>query len=164
MGNFQRLREKVLTLHDKCEFSQDSLTFFGYVFTAEGISADLMKVQAIINFKPPANTSEIRSLLGMANYCSRFIPGYVTLTQPLRELTKKHAQWDWSQRHNDALQQLKAALTQAPVAAYFDPDKRTEISIDASPFGLGAILAKTDPNTGDKHVVAYASRSFTSVE
>lgn len=29
------------------------------------------------------------SLLGMANYCSRFIPAYATLTQPLRELTKK---------------------------------------------------------------------------
>lgn len=109
---FQHLREKGLTLHrDKCEFSWDSLAFFGYVFSAEGISADPMKVEAIVNLQPPANASETSSLLGMANYCCRFILGYVTLTQPLRKLTQKDAQWDWSQRHDDALQQLKTALT-----------------------------------------------------
>ena len=162
---FQRLREKGLTLNrNKCEFSQHSLEFFGYVFSGKGISADPKKVQAITNLPPPTNVAEVRSLLGMANYCSRFIAAYATLTQPLRELTQNNMPWEWSQRQDHALQQLKTALVQAPVTAYFDPSRNTEVSVDASPVGLGAILAQTDPITGDKHVVAYASRSLTPVE
>ncbi|KAK3752856.1 hypothetical protein QZH41_000328 [Actinostola sp. cb2023] len=162
---FQRLREKGLTLHkDKCEYSKDSLEFFGYVFSSQGISADPKKVEAILNIQPPSNATEVRSLLGMSNYCSRFIKGYATITQPLRELTHKDTPWQWTTRHDHSLNQLKEALTNAPVTSYFDPDRDTEINVDASPVGLGAILAQTDPVTGEKNVVAYASRALTDVE
>ena len=76
----------------------------------------------------------------------------------------KNVPWEWTDRHKHVLQQLKNAVVEAPVTAYFDPEKPTEISVDASPVGLGAILAQIDPLTGDKHVVAYASRSLTPVE
>ena len=87
---FQRLREKGLTLHrSKCTFSKNSLEFFDYVFSDKGISAEPKKVEAIVNLQSPSNVTEVRSLLGMSNYCSRFISGYATLTQLLRELTQK---------------------------------------------------------------------------
>ena len=121
-------------------------------------------MEAIVNLQSPSNATEVRSLLGMSNYCSRFISGYATLTQPLRELTQKNTPWEWTDRHEHALQQLKTALAEAPVTAYFDPDKPTEINVDASPVGLGAILAQTSSTTGDKHVVDYASRSLPAVE
>ncbi|KAK3720683.1 hypothetical protein QZH41_003445 [Actinostola sp. cb2023] len=94
----------------------------------------------------------------MSNYCSRSIKGYATITQPLRELTQ------WTTRHDHSLNQLKEALTNAPVTSYFDHDRDTEINVDASPVGLGAILAQSDPVTGEKKVVAYASRALTDVE
>ena len=121
-------------------------------------------MEAIVNLQSPSNATEVRSLLGMSNYCSRLISGYATLTQPLRELTQKNTPWEWTDRHEYALQQLKTALAEAPVTAYFDPDKPTEINVDASPAGLGAILGQTSSTTSDKHVVAYASRSLTAVE
>ena len=154
---FERLRAKGLTLHrGKCVFSENSLEFFGYVFSDKGISVDPKKVEAIVNLQPPSDATEVRSLLGMSNYCSRFIPAYATLTQPLRELTQKDTPWEWTDLHDRTLKQLKNALAEAPVTAYFDPDKPTEINVDASPVGLGAILAQTDPASGTKHVVAYA--------
>ena len=48
--------------------------------------------------------------------------------------------------------------------AYFDSSKNTELYIDASPFGLGAILTQTTPGQQDTKVVAYASRSLTDTE
>ena len=58
----------------KCEFNKHSLAFFGFVFSAEGISPNPKKVQAIHNASPPTPASGVRSFLGMATYCARFIP------------------------------------------------------------------------------------------
>ena len=162
---FQRLREKGLTLNkSKCEYSKDKLEFFGYVFSKDGISPDPKKVEDVVNLHTPSTASEVRSLLGMTNYCSRFIPDYATKTEPLRKLTHKDQTWCWTAEHDRAVSQLKDALVTAPVTAYFDPDKDTEISVDASPVGLAAILTQVDPKTDEKHVITYASRSLTATE
>ena len=85
---FQRLREKGVTLNkSKCEYSKDKLEFFGYVFSKDGIAPDPKKVEEVVNLSTPSTASEVRSLLGMTNYCSRFIPDYATKTEPLRKLT-----------------------------------------------------------------------------
>ena len=45
---FKRFSSRGLTLNkEKCEFSKDKLTFFGFVFSANGISPDPLKVEAI---------------------------------------------------------------------------------------------------------------------
>ena len=49
---------------------------------------------------------------------------------------------------------------------YFDPTKATELIVDASPVGLGAILTQIHHKHGNKtrKVVAYASRQLTDAE
>ena len=47
---------------------------------------------------------------------------------------------------------------------YFDTGKDTEICVDASPFGLSAILFQKERNSEDRRVVAYGSRALTQVE
>ena len=137
---FQRVRDKGLTLHkSKWKFNKSELEFFGYIFSSKGLAADLKKINDILKLDAPVNASEVCSLLGVANYSSRFIQGYATLTAPLRELTRKESPWKWTERHDGALAQLKEALASAPVTSYFDPNKETEISVDASPVGLGDI-------------------------
>ena len=74
----------------------------------------------------------------MTNYCSRFIPDYATKTEPLRRLTHKDQLWEWTPRHDSAVNELKDTLVKAPVTAYFDPVKDTELSVDANPAGLPA--------------------------
>ena len=144
VATFQRLREQGLTLNKlKCEFSKDSLAFFGYVFSAAGMDPDPAKVQDILNLKAPSSVTEVRSLLGMTNYCVRFIEGYAIIIEPLRALTHlKNHPWEWTNKQDRALAQLKHVLANVPVTAYFDPEKTTEVSVDASPVGLGAILAQ----------------------
>ena len=122
------------------------------------------KVEDVVNLHTPSTASEVRSLLGMTNYCSRFIPDYATKTEPLRKLTHKDQPWCWTAEPDRAVSQLKDALVTAPVTAYFDPEKDTEISVDASPVGLAAILTQVDPKTDEKHVITYASCSLTATE
>ena len=66
--------------------------------------------------------------------------------------------------HQKAFETLKRLLTSDAVMGYFDPSKNTELHVDASPVGLGAILTQTTPGKDDTKVMAYASRSLTPVE
>ena len=100
----------------------------------------------------------------MINYCARFIPDYATKTESLRRLTHKGQAWNWTYEQDDVLVQLKDALASSPVTAYFDPAKEAEMSVDASLVGLAAILSQANTETGETHVITYASRSLTETE
>ncbi|XP_028418157.1 uncharacterized protein LOC114543323 [Dendronephthya gigantea] len=161
---FQRLREKGLTLNgSKCVYNKQNLAFFGYVFSAKGMSADPKKIAAICDATPPTNPSEVRSFLGLTGFCSRFIPNYATLTEPLKHLTRKGVRWNWGVQQNKSFLALKECLTSNRTMAYFDPSKRTIATFDASPFGLGAVLTQVDAD-GQERSVAYASRTLSDVE
>ena len=155
----QRLCEKGLTLNrPKCIFNKEHLKYLGYIFSKEGMSPDPDKVAALNMAEPPANATEVRSLLGMTNYCARFIHDYATITEPLRNLTKKDVEWTWGQREQEAFDELKRSLREDTVTRYYNPKIPTVIYVDASPVGLGAILVQDDA------VVCFASRALTPVE
>ena len=158
-ATLQRLHEKGAKLNkSKCIFSVKQLNFYGHTFGEKGISPDPTKIEAIVNMEPPQSAAEVRSFLGMTQYVSRFIPQYATIVEPLRRLTKKNVDWSWGQPEERAFQELKKRLTSTHVLAYFDPSKKTEVIVDASPVGLGAIL------TQEGKVVTYASRALTETE
>ena len=61
----QTLREhRLYAKHSKCPFWLDSVAFLGHIVSAEGISVDPQKVEAILNWKPPTSVTEIRSFFG----------------------------------------------------------------------------------------------------
>ena len=71
----------------------------------------------------------------------------------------------WQAKHQQSWNELKQVLTSEPVLGYFDISKYSEITVDASPFGLSAILTqKSSPTATDRKVIAYASRALSSVE
>lgn len=156
---FERFKEKNLTLNkNKCLFNQKQVKFFGYIFSENGMSADPTMVESIKSAQRPTTPSEVKSLLGMTGYVSRFIPQYSTITEPLRRLTRQNEAWIWSDEQENAFQTLKDKLTSDTVMSYFDPSKETELWVDGSPVGLGAILCQ------ENKIVAYASRALSPVE
>ncbi len=155
----KRLQDVGATLNpDKCQFFKRSVKFYGHVFSAQGISVDQSKTKAIKEAANPENVAEVRSLLGMAQYVSRFIPNYATLVEPLRQLTKNKTEWRWGKEEEASLKKLKDMLCSSHVLEYFNPKKETEILVDASPTGLAAVL------TQEGKVIAYASRSLSDTE
>ena len=158
-----RLESKGLTLNrEKCIFSVPELVFFGFKISANGISPDDKKVEAVRNARPPTTAAEVRSFLGLVNYCARFIPNFATLAEPLRQLTRSDSEWVWGEIQQDAFDRLRAALTSDCVVAHYDQSADTELKVDASPVGLGAILLQR--SNGTVRPVAYASRTLTDVE
>ena len=87
----------------------------------------------------------------MINYYSKIIPDFATKAKPLRKLRHRGKSWNWT-----------API--APVTAYFDPVRHTEISVDAIPAGLTEILSQIDEKTKEKQIVAYASHLLSETE
>ena len=162
---FERFSTASLSLNKtKCEFNKNSLTFFGFIFSDKGISPDPNKVRAIQDTKPPISTQGVRSFLGMATYCAKFILNFSDNSQPLCELTKKDFRFIWTKVHGQATDKIKRLLTSKTIMAYFDQQKETELITDASPVGLSVILFQKTPGQSNRKVVAYASRSLSDVE
>ena len=57
--------------------------------SAGGISVDLEKIQAIIDWKAPTSVTEIRSFPGLAGYYRKFVEGFSNITKPMTQLLKK---------------------------------------------------------------------------
>ena len=100
----------------------------------------------------------------MANNSAEFIPDFATITEPLRQLTHQGAKFRWGHDHENAYRKILHPLTNAPMMSYFDTSKETELSVDASPVGVSAILAQRDSSSSTPHVIAYASRALTPTE
>ena len=71
-------------------------------------------------------------------------------------------EWHWSNRHDNALDQIKKLLTESPTLRYYDTNLPTKTLVDASKFGLGGVLLQKHGDTWAP--VAYASRSLSKSE
>ena len=105
----------------KCLFLVGKLVYSGYTLSADGISQDEYKVQAVKDCKTPTTVSEVRSFLGIVNFSKQYIHDYSTITAPLRLLTKKGQLFHWSEAKQKALSTLKDRLCSAEVMAYYNP-------------------------------------------
>ena len=90
----------------KYEFWLDNVAFLGYVVSKEGITMDLGKVEAVVNWVRPLNAHEVRSFLGPTGYYMRFIEGFSRLAAPLTRLTRKNEKFQWSEECEQSFQEL----------------------------------------------------------
>lgn len=159
---FDRLRKAGLTLKPKkCFFVQREVYYLEHVISRNGIRPDPMKTQKVKQFPPPTDVTRVRQFLGLASYYRRFVPGFSRIAAPLHALTKKNAQFEWTQECQTAFDILKQLLVTAPVLAYprFGPSEEFVLETDASLQGLGAVLGQRQSDS-HVHPIAYASRSL----
>ena len=105
----------------------------------------------------------MRSFLGLAQHLARFIRDFASIAAPIRQLTHQNAKWVWGSEQQHAFDCLKARIATPEVMKYFSSSHKTELIVDASPVGLGAILTQVTAE-GGTNIVAYASRSLTDCE
>ncbi|XP_037496640.1 uncharacterized mitochondrial protein AtMg00860-like [Jatropha curcas] len=107
----QTLRDEQLYAKiSKCEFSLEEVSFLGHVVSSEGIRVDPMKIEAIVDWRPPRNVTEVRSFLGLAGYYRRFIKGFSIIASPLTRLLKKAVVFHWDDRCQQSFDTLKKKL------------------------------------------------------
>lgn len=125
----------------------------GHFISAEGVSTDPKKIDAISKWPIPTTHKQLRSFLGLANYYRCFIKSYSSIARPLSQLLQKDG-FCWSDQANISFINLKTALCSTPVLALPDFDQSFTVETDASNVGIGAVLMQNN------HPICFLSRSL----
>lgn len=148
-----KLREHQLyAKFSKCEFWLHEVGFLGHKLTAEGLSVDPTKIQAVTEWQTPSNVKEVRSFLGLVRYYRKFVEGFSSIARPMTQLLKKDKKFEWTPKCEESFQELKKRFTTALVLATPDIHKEFFIYCDAARTGLGGVLMQ------EGRVVAYLSK------
>jgi len=87
----------------------------GHVVSKEGIKVDPQKIKEIIEWPRPTNVTKVRSFLGLVGYYNRFIKEFSKIASPLTNLLKKAIKFEWTNKCEEAFQEVKNKLTSAPI-------------------------------------------------
>ena len=86
----QILRENQLFAKlSKCDFWIKEVSFLGHIVSVEGIIVDPVKIEVVMNWRPPRNVTEVRSFLGLACYYRRSVQGFLVIATSLTRLLRK---------------------------------------------------------------------------
>nr|GFA43756.1 retrotransposon protein, putative, Ty3-gypsy subclass [Tanacetum cinerariifolium] len=133
-------QEKLYAKFSKCEFWLSRVAFLGHIVSAEGITMDPAKVDAITKLPRPTSVTEVRSFLGLAGYYRRFVEGFSHLALPLTKLMRKGEKFVWNEEREKSFEELKQRLIYAPVLTLPSGSGGFQIYSDASKKGLGCVL------------------------
>ena len=90
-------KEGLVFNSSKFSIKQDSVSFFGSMFSANGYSPDPEEIQGITEMISPQTKQELQSFLGAVNYPQTFVPDLSHHTEPLCSLLKKENSFTWDE-------------------------------------------------------------------
>ncbi|GBE78908.1 hypothetical protein SCP_0201050 [Sparassis crispa] len=110
--------------------------------------ADPQKVEKILNWSVPHNSSQVRAFLGLVCYIAPFLPKLADHMHILNALTTKEAELNfpqWTLAHQRAFDDIKSLICSHKVLTVIDHDNMGNnhifVSCDASDFRTGALLS-----------------------
>ncbi|GJP33280.1 hypothetical protein CLOM_g17827, partial [Closterium sp. NIES-68] len=155
-------REQFYVKLSKSNFALEKVQFLEHLVSAQGVHVDPKKIEAVRTWKTPENVKELQLFLGFANYYNRFVPQYAKLAAPLTNLLKKNTPYKWEPKHQEAMEQLKQALTSTPVLILPDSESDYVIEAGASDQAVGAVLMQDQGN--GLQPIAYFSKKLHGAE
>jgi hypothetical protein len=106
---------------------------------------------------------EVRAVLGYTGYYRCFVENYSRIARLLVELTRKGAEFLWTQRHEDAFNALLTKMAARPILLQHDFNKQFILQTDTSALGIGAVLLQAG-ETAKLQPVEFFSATFTPTE
>ncbi|XP_059639472.1 uncharacterized protein LOC132281823 [Cornus florida] len=130
--------------------------------SAVGIEVDQSKVDLILSLLIPKTVRDIRAFLGHAGFYRRFIKDFSKITRTLTHLLGKDILFEFTDPCHSTFEQLKSALTTAPIIHSPDWNLPFEIMCDASDYAVGAVLGQKVEKA--RHVIYYASKTLNDAQ
>jgi hypothetical protein len=113
---FRCLRAKGVKLNpEKCVFGVPRGMLLGFIVSERGIEANLEKITGITNMGPIKDLKGVQRVMGCLAALSRFISRLGETGLPLYHLLRNAERFTWTPEAEEALGNLKALLTNAPI-------------------------------------------------
>src|SRR5580658_1991112 len=120
----------------------------GHRCTPEGRIPDDARVDALSNWGPCYNLSEVRAFLGSIGVCRIFIKNFAKRAHELVKLTRKDAPFEWGSPQLSAQKDLVQALIDSPALCPIDYDSPSPVilGVDTSHIAVGYLLCQCIEN------------------
>jgi len=158
------MEHKLFLCPEKCEFHWKQIEYLGLVISENKVAMDPVKVTGVCEWPVLENRTDVQAFIGFVNFYRRFIRDFLTIAQPLFDLTHSDQAWNWGTKEQEAFERLKTAVTTAPILASPQDSEPFRIEAGSSDFALGAVLSQQLPREEKWHPVAFYSKSLSLVE
>lgn len=156
---------------EKCQLFQTQVEYLGHVVSERGVQPLPDYIQLVREWPEPKSVKDLRTFLGKVAYYRKFIAQFSHVAAPLYNLLSKEAVADPQELHLDdaarqAFQELREALTKAPILAYPDFHSSKPFILDTDwshdPGAIGAVLSQEQD--GEERVICYGARKLSKSE
>jgi hypothetical protein len=161
---FLKCRKFGLSLNPKKSlFAMKEGKLLGHIVSAEGVKIDPSRVEAIQTLSFPRSKKEVQSFLGKINFLRRFVSNFVELVKFITTMLRKGNEIKWTVESHNSFDQIKKALTEAPVLISPDYSKYFLIFSFAS-FDTVAVVLLQKNVEGLEKPISFFSRALRDAE
>ncbi|KAI3771957.1 hypothetical protein L6452_03129 [Arctium lappa] len=130
--------------------------------TRRGIEANPDQIKAIIEIKSPINFKEVQRLTGRVAALNRFISRSSDRCHLFYNVLQKNKGFEWTDKHEEALQQLKEYMTSPPFLSKPKKGEILQLYLAVSAISVSAVLIReTD---GRQLPIYYVSKTLLDAE
>jgi len=133
------LDEKFWLMASKCQFFTKRVDILGHILTTDGLHMDPKKRKNVLDFKVPRIRWELRGILSLAIFLSKFCLELASWSRTLSELQGENAPWGWMDTYTRALEKIKELVNFLQILKPWDQFSEAPkyLGCDASDIGLG---------------------------
>ncbi|GFY31267.1 retrovirus-related Pol polyprotein from transposon opus [Trichonephila clavipes] len=141
----------------KPQLAESEIALFGRIFSQDGERPDPDHTASVQRYSTLKSIHEARSFLGFSNQFRKHVQNYAVIAKPLTSVLKSlerkisYATIILTDDQQRTFENLKTAITTAPILAYFKQGLPTFLETNTSYSGLGAVLSQ-DQN-GKRRVI-----------
>jgi hypothetical protein len=143
----------------KTIFGLEEGKMLGHIISKDRIKIDPSKIESIQKLDHPRNIKELQSFIGKIYFLRRFIPNLAELLRNIKNMLRKYTKIKWSTKFRKSFENVKHALTQAPVL--ISPDYTKDLYVFSFSFEhtIATILLQKN-NEGHEQPIAFFRKSL----
>ena len=107
----------------KSHFAPEEGKLLEHIISKDGIRIDPGRMDAIRQISLPRNKKEVQSFIGKVNFLRRFIIDCAEKMRNITEMLRKGNEIKWTTEVKKSFEDIKTALTQAPILISLDFNK-----------------------------------------